>query len=106
MLRNISRKQRIVHGFLCTILPFVSQVMYAAGEENPWEPMNNGIKGIYANLITLCTTILGIGALLSVVAIVYEIFKGEKEAAHKLIYWAMFLVIGFTILSVIGQFIK
>lgn len=67
---------------------------------------NNALKGILENLATLLQTIIGLGALVMLVTVIFKVFKGEREAAEKLAWWAAGLVIGFVLISVVKSIIK
>lgn len=44
---------------------------------------------------------LGAGALIMLVMAVYQLMKGERDAAQKLAYWVVGLALGFALLTVV-----
>ncbi len=44
---------------------------------------------------------LGAGALIMLVMAIYQLMKGERDAAQKLAYWVVGLALGFALLTVV-----
>lgn len=44
---------------------------------------------------------LGLGALVTLVIVIFNVFKGEREAAQKIGWWVVGLALGFTLITVV-----
>lgn len=66
-----------------------------------FEAATEKVLGLYAHMATLLKYVLGIGALCTLVGIVINLMKGEKESAEKLIYWTLGLSVGFTLIAIL-----
>ena len=51
-----------------------------------------------ANVVKIA---LGIGALVTLVIVIYNLIKGEREAAQKIGYWVVGLALGFALIQVV-----
>ena len=60
------------------------------------------IAGVTVRLIRV---ILGLGALVMLTYAVFKLLKGEKDAAEKVAYWIVGLVVGFLFLSLVQRYI-
>lgn len=67
--------------------------------------VNSGLKNIMTDLTALLRTIMGIGAIVMLVVVVYQLAKGEREAAEKLGKWAAALVLGFVLMAIVNKLI-
>lgn len=63
------------------------------------------LLGIVQDVIRLLRVVLGIGALVTLVIVIFQVFKGEREAASKIAWWVAGLTLGFVLLSVVGNLI-
>ena len=64
------------------------------------------LSGLVVNLVSVLQVGLGIAALVTVVFVVINILKGEREAASKIAWWVVGLAIGFGALTVVAALIK
>ena len=55
--------------------------------------------------VRLIRVILGLGALVMLTYAVFKLLKGEKDAAEKVAYWIVGLVVGFLFLSLVQKYI-
>ena len=67
---------------------------------------NDALGNILEDLATLLQTIMGLGGLVVLVTVIFKVFKGDREAAEKLAWWAAGLVIGFVLITVVKNLIK
>lgn len=74
---------------------------------------NNIISGASQSLVNLSASIvgflqilLGIAALVSLFVVVYNIFKQERDAAQKAIWWVVGLAAGWAALTVVGNLLN
>ena len=67
---------------------------------------NSALVGIVSNVVTLLRTVIGLGALVFLVMVVYNILHSDREAAEKLAWWLAGFTLGFVLLSVVAGFIK
>lgn len=63
--------------------------------------ISDSLSSIVENVVNLLRIVLGLGALVTLVIVVFKIFKGEREAAEKIAWWVAGLTIGFVLLSVV-----
>lgn len=63
-------------------------------------------QGLVLNLVRFLQVALGLGALITLILAVFNLMKGEREAAQKIGYWVVGLAIGFALLSVIATRIQ
>lgn len=68
---------------------------------NVLNTISTSLSGIVENVVDLLRIVLGLGALVTLVIVVFKIFKGEREAAEKIAWWVAGLTIGFVLLSVV-----
>ena len=61
-----------------------------------------GMKSLYKSLGTLLQIVIGIGALIVLVLIIFRIIQGDKEAAVKLFWWLLGLAFGFIMLTALS----
>lgn len=67
---------------------------------------NRQFVGLGNTLVTLLRTVLIIGGVVMIVVIVYDIMKGEREAAQKLGKWFAGLVVGFVVMEILLRFLR
>lgn len=88
----------------CMALCLIGTVAFAeTGLEgtNVLNQISTSLTGIVENVVNLLRIVLGLGALVTLVIVVFKIFKGEREAAEKIAWWVAGLTIGFVLLSVV-----
>lgn len=83
----------------CMALCLIGTVAFA--ETDVLNSISTSLKGIVENVVNLLRIVLGLGALVTLVIVVFKIFKGEREAAEKIAWWVAGLTIGFVLLSVV-----
>lgn len=62
---------------------------------------SQALYGLLESVANLLRVILGIGALVTLVMVIFNIFKGEREAATKIAWWVAGLTLGFILISVV-----
>ena len=60
-------------------------------------------KGLINNIVRFLQIGLGIAALVTLVMTIYNVFKQEREAATKLVWWVVGLAIGFALLTILAN---
>lgn len=63
----------------------------------------NNLLGLIANVVRIA---LGIGALVTLVLAVFNLIKGEREAAQKIGYWVVGLALGFALITVVVRVVS
>lgn len=58
------------------------------------------------SLVELLQVVMGIGAIVVLAIVIFQVFKGEREAAQKLAWWVVGLTLGFTLLTVVSNLIS
>lgn len=53
------------------------------------------------SFVSLLKIVLGIGALITLVMVIFNIFKGEREAAQKMAWWVVGLSVGFALIAIV-----
>ena len=64
----------------------------------------SGLSNILRGLVEVLRVGLGIGAVVMLVMVVFRVLKEEREAATKLIWWLIGIVLGFTFLTIVSNF--
>ena len=62
---------------------------------------NSSLQGLGTSLVTLLKTVLGLGALVMLVIVIFKVLKGDREAAEKLAWWVAGFTIGFVLITVV-----
>lgn len=60
-------------------------------------------KDLISALVRFLQIGLGIAALVTLVIVIYNLFKQEREAASKLIWWVVGLAVGFGIMTALAN---
>lgn len=60
-------------------------------------------QSLVQSLVRFLQIGLGIAALVTLVVAIYNLFKQEREAATKLIWWFVGLAVGFAVLLALGN---
>ena len=63
-----------------------------------FEGATEKVLGLYSHMAALLKYVLAVGALVSLTVLIVKLFKGEKEAAERLIYWVLGLSVGFALI--------
>lgn len=67
---------------------------------------NDALQDLLDSLVGLLQTVMGIGAIIVLAIVIFQVFKGEREAAQKLAWWVIGLTLGFTLLTVVSNLIR
>lgn len=68
-----------------------------------FEGATEKVLGLYGHMADLLKYVLGIGALCTLIGIIINVMKGEREAAEKLLYWTLGLAIGFILIEILEE---
>lgn len=68
--------------------------------------VNQSLLNLIDTLVTLMRTVMGLGAIITLIVVVFKIYKGEREAAEKLAWWVAGLTLGFVMLQVVSTLIR
>lgn len=63
------------------------------------------LQGLVESLVTFLQVAMGVGAIVVLVIVIFQVFQGEREAAKKLAWWVAGLTLGFTLLTVVSNII-
>lgn len=63
------------------------------------------LSDLVSNIVTLLQVVMGLGAIIVLAIVIFQVFKGEREAAQKLAWWVVGLTLGFTLLSLVAGLI-
>lgn len=55
-----------------------------------------------SGLAVFMAAVLGLAAVVTLVMVVYEIFRGDRDSVRKLVNWLLILLVGFVIFAVFG----
>jgi len=83
-----------------------TQMAYASGAAGIIDGVNSGISGLAGSIMKLLKILLAIGALVSLFMVIYNIFKQERDAAQKAIWWVVGLAAGYAAIEVVGRLIN
>ena len=67
--------------------------------------ISNELNGMMQSFVTLLKIVLGIGALITLAMVIFNVLKGEREAAQKMAWWVVGLSVGFAMLSIIPNLV-
>jgi len=67
---------------------------------------STSLLGLLSSLVNLLRIAIGTGGLVSLVIAIFEVIKGERDAAGKVAKWFLGLAIGFVVLQVLYSFIE
>lgn len=65
----------------------------------------SALRNLVNNVVSLLQVVLGLGALVTLAIVIFNVFKGEREAATKIAWWVAGLTIGFALLTVVKNLI-
>lgn len=65
----------------------------------------SALRNLLDSIVSLLQVVMGIGAIVVLAIVIFQVFKGEREAAQKLAWWVVGLTLGFTLLSVVSGLI-
>lgn len=65
------------------------------------ESSTDALKELLDSVVTLLQVVMGLGAIVVLAIVIFQVFKGEREAAQKLAWWVVGLTLGFTLLTVV-----
>lgn len=63
-------------------------------------------KNLINSLVRFLQIGLGIAALVTLVMVIYNLFKQEREAATKLIWWVVGLAVGFGLMTALSGMLQ
>ena len=85
---------------LALISPFAAQAQNNLGQA-VIEDSTDALKELLDSVVTLLQVVMGLGAIVVLAIVIFQVFKGEREAAQKLAWWVVGLTLGFTLLTVV-----
>ena len=85
---------------LALISPFAAQAQNTLGQA-VIEDSTDALKELLDSVVTLLQVVMGLGAIVVLAIVIFQVFKGEREAAQKLAWWVVGLTLGFTLLTVV-----
>ncbi len=86
---------------LALISPFVAQAQGTNLGQAVIEDSTDALKELLDSVVTLLQVVMGLGAIVVLAIVIFQVFKGEREAAQKLAWWVVGLTLGFTLLTVV-----
>lgn len=98
----------------CTFMVFLTTGNVAFGQSmdasNPGKTILSNstqkLQGLLTDVTKLLQVILGLGALVTLVMVIFNIFKGEREAATKIAWWVAGLTLGFVLITVVASLVQ
>ena len=70
-----------------------------ASAQDEWDDAADGILSLYSSVGRLLTIVMMLGALIVLGMIIFNVMKGEREAAVKLAWWLLGLAFGLVMMS-------
>ena len=105
--KSLSLKGRIA---VCSAAVALGNASTAFAQANIGEQVldqsANSMVGLVNYLVRVLQVALGLGALVTLVIVVFNLFKGEREAAQKIAWWVVGLALGFALLTVVANIIN
>lgn len=86
-----------------------SSPLFAAADDMGSQVINGATKalqGIVDDVVKLLQVVMGLGAIVALAIVIFQVFQGEREAAKKLAWWVAGLTIGFVLLTVVSNLIR
>lgn len=65
------------------------------------EGSTDALRELLDSVVTLLQVVMGLGAIVVLAIVIFQVFKGEREAAQKLAWWVVGLTLGFTLMTVV-----
>lgn len=72
-------------------------------EGDPFVDLNTGMSGLLEPLANMVEIAAGLGALIGLVVVCYDMFQGERDAANKAIMWTVGLVLVFLLIAILKK---
>lgn len=98
------RAKVLVLSVLCAVSGVPAFAQDGAGNE-VISTVNSQLRGMFDNIVQLLQIVLGIGALVTLVMVLFQVFKGEREAASKIAWWVAGLAVGFVLITVVKNIV-
>ena len=102
-LKKLSLKARVA---VCSGMLAMTSASSAFAQDIGSELLNSSadsMKNLIAGLVRVLQIALGLGALVTLVMVIFNLFKGEREAAQKVGWWVVGLALGFALISVVAN---
>lgn len=93
----------------CTFMVFLTTGNVASGQnlgQQVLEKSSTQLTQLLTSVTKLLQIILGLGALVTLVMVIFNIFKGEREAATKIAWWVAGLTLGFVLITVVAGLVQ
>lgn len=109
LFKNLSLRARIA---LCTGMVALCNVSEAFAQNTGFgedigssvlDDAADSMTGLVAGFVRVIQIALGLGALVTLIMVIFNMFKGEREAAQKIGWWVVGLALGFALVSVVAR---
>ena len=96
------------YAYACMMLAFAAVPMALAQTDDSVSQAilngtEQGLQGIVPGIIRVLKIIVIIGGAISLLLVVFNIIQGERDAAKKAGWWLVGLVLGFIVLTLLGN---
>ena len=106
-MKNLIRKAKIaLLSFGATLLAPVAQAQSTNLGDEVLTESRNALVELMDSLVSLMQVVMGLGAIVVLAIVIFQVFKGEREAAQKLAWWVVGLTLGFTLLTVVSNLVQ
>lgn len=106
-MKNLIRKAQIaLLSFGATLLAPVAQAQSTNLGDEVLTESKNALVELMDSLVSLMQVVMGLGAIVVLAIVIFQVFKGEREAAQKLAWWVVGLTLGFTLLTVVSNLVQ
>lgn len=107
-LISIAKSRGFKMALACAAVAVIPNVAFATTDlsKQVLDETSASLKRIVTSLATVLQVGLGIAALVTLVFVVINLLKGEREAASKIGWWVVGLAIGFGAITVVANLIK
>lgn len=89
-------------------LMLIAPLANAAGDnlgKDVLDESRGALVGLMDSVVSLLQVVMGLGAVVVLAIVIFQVFKGEREAAQKLAWWVLGLTLGFTLLTVVSNLV-
>ena len=86
---------------LAPVVSWAQTGLESANAETMMTKASSNIKSLGNTVATIMQYLIGIGGLISLVVIIINFIKGERDSMSKAAYWLLGCVIGFVFIALI-----
>ena len=106
MKKNLEKLLVAILAFFMPVIPALAKGGSVNYGNDLLDQTRQGLSGMLDNITKVSMVLLGIGGIVILVVVVYDVIKGERDAASKLGKWLIGIAIGFLLMYALQQVIQ